>query len=223
MITIRWPICAQIPIHGPTTTKFDSIQSNPIQAVVRKTKITCKCHGVSGSCALVTCWQQLPNFRDIGDFLKERYDIATEVKFSRHEGKIQVRNKRQNEGQQRPTVDDLIYIEQSPDYCTKIDKFGWAGTAGRACNSSTTTTTTGPLAGPGATGHLVARRSLLPSSGLHLPSRSGNEYSCQKMCCSRGFKTVRVIKNYKCNCKYKYCCKMECQTCYTAHMQSVCN
>jgi wingless-type MMTV integration site family protein 5 len=36
------------------------------RAVLKKTKIACKCHGVSGSCALVTCWHQVPSFRDIG-------------------------------------------------------------------------------------------------------------------------------------------------------------
>ncbi len=36
------------------------------RAVLKKTKIACKCHGVSGSCALVTCWHQIPSFREIG-------------------------------------------------------------------------------------------------------------------------------------------------------------
>lgn len=36
------------------------------QAVIKKSKITCKCHGVSGSCSLITCWQQLTSMREIG-------------------------------------------------------------------------------------------------------------------------------------------------------------
>lgn len=36
------------------------------QAVIKSSKVTCKCHGVSGSCSLITCWQQLASFREIG-------------------------------------------------------------------------------------------------------------------------------------------------------------
>ncbi|XP_044571403.1 protein Wnt-5 isoform X2 [Drosophila ananassae] len=39
------------------------------RAVIKKTRITCKCHGVSGSCSLITCWQQLSSIREIAKFL----------------------------------------------------------------------------------------------------------------------------------------------------------
>jgi wingless-type MMTV integration site family protein 1 len=39
----------------------------------------CKCHGMSGSCTVKTCWMRLPNFRVVGDNLKERFDGASRV------------------------------------------------------------------------------------------------------------------------------------------------
>lgn len=42
-------------------------------------KTQCKCHGVSGSCELKTCWKAMPTFREIGLTLKEKFDGATEV------------------------------------------------------------------------------------------------------------------------------------------------
>ncbi|XP_026677924.1 protein Wnt-2-like [Diaphorina citri] len=33
----------------------------------------CKCHGVSGSCTMKTCWRTLPPFKVIGDALMKKY------------------------------------------------------------------------------------------------------------------------------------------------------
>lgn len=42
----------------------------------------CKCHGMSGSCTVKTCWMRLPLFRTVGDNLKDRFDGASRVMVS---------------------------------------------------------------------------------------------------------------------------------------------
>lgn len=42
-------------------------------------QINCKCHGVSGSCELKTCWRAIPAFKIVGQILKDKFDAATEV------------------------------------------------------------------------------------------------------------------------------------------------
>lgn len=42
----------------------------------------CKCHGMSGSCTIKTCWMRLPSFRTVGDNLKDRFDGASRVMVS---------------------------------------------------------------------------------------------------------------------------------------------
>ena len=55
----------------------------PWQAVYNNANVACKCHGVSGSCSLKTCWLQLADFRRIGEFLKEKYDSAAAMRVGR--------------------------------------------------------------------------------------------------------------------------------------------
>lgn len=49
------------------------------QAVKKMRKLECKCHGISGSCALRTCWRAMRDFRHVGTFLKKRYNGAVQV------------------------------------------------------------------------------------------------------------------------------------------------
>ena len=50
-----------------------------LQHVGLKKKQECKCHGMSGSCTLKTCWMRLPPFRTVGTALKDRFDGASKV------------------------------------------------------------------------------------------------------------------------------------------------
>ncbi|XP_052779255.1 protein Wnt-5a-like [Mya arenaria] len=100
------------------------------RAVYNYAKVACKCHGVSGSCSLKTCWQQLPTFREIGERLKERYDGAVEVKFNKRGTQLKRKHRKYN----KPTNEDLLYLEQSPDYCQANKETGSLGTSGRECN-----------------------------------------------------------------------------------------
>ncbi|XP_075217670.1 protein Wnt-5a-like isoform X2 [Lycorma delicatula] len=143
------------------------------RAVVRTARVTCKCHGVSGSCSLVTCWTQLPAFREIGDYLKDKYDGATEVRANRR-GKLQIRDPRFN----LPTPNDLVYIDESPNYCVRNLTLGSLGTQGRICNRT--------------------------SHGMD---------GCRLMCCGRGYNTQKVTIRERCECKFHWCCYVECKMC----------
>uniref|UniRef100_A0ACB8FMA3 Protein Wnt-5b n=1 Tax=Sphaerodactylus townsendi TaxID=933632 RepID=A0ACB8FMA3_9SAUR len=110
---------------GPT-----EVNSNE-QAVYKLADVACKCHGVSGSCSLKTCWLQLADFRKVGDLLKEKYDSAAAMRISR-KGKLELVNNRFNS----PTQEDLVYVDSSPDYCLRNETTGSLGTQSRLCNKT---------------------------------------------------------------------------------------
>lgn len=91
--------------------------------------IQCKCHGVSGSCNIKTCWRALPPIQDIGEHLQKMFLSAVEVTSKRAgSGKKLLPV---IPGRYPPTIDQLVYVTKSPDYCTRDFRLGSFGTTGR--------------------------------------------------------------------------------------------
>lgn len=100
-----------------------------VQVLREALVMKCKCHGVSGSCSIRTCWKGLQDLREIAIDLKTKYLSATKV-VHRPMGTrkqlvpkdIDIRPVRENE---------LVYLQSSPDFCTKNEKQGSVGTQDR--------------------------------------------------------------------------------------------
>lgn len=92
----------------------------------------CKCHGLSGSCALKTCWRNMPPFTFVGEQLKDKYDGAPKVTGD-NDGKTLIP---EGDTIKPPSTQDLVYTEESPDFCVPNKKFGTNGTVGRLCNAT---------------------------------------------------------------------------------------
>lgn len=45
---------------------------------------------------------------------------------------------------------------------------------------------------------------------------------CSVLCCGRGFNTFQVEEEYKCHCKFHWCCHVQCQTCRRTVDRHVC-
>ena len=103
-----------------------------LQAIETNMRIECKCHGVSGSCEMKTCWKAMPNFQNVGMMLKEKFDGATEVQQRRIGGRRRLVPI--NPSFKPHTVNDLVYLTPSPDFCEYDMGVGSMGTHGRECN-----------------------------------------------------------------------------------------
>ncbi|KAK3599590.1 hypothetical protein CHS0354_035831 [Potamilus streckersoni] len=104
------------------------------RALEDNVQVVCKCHGVSGSCELKTCWRSMTTFREVGNILKEKFDGATEVRLLKKKSSqalVPV-----NPQFKHHTDSDLVYLVASPDFCEPDSKTGSLGTAGRVCNKT---------------------------------------------------------------------------------------
>lgn len=160
-----------------------------LQHVAAEMRQECKCHGMSGSCTVKTCWMRLPNFRVVGDNLKDRFDGASRVMVSNEgslrgargrRGKYNFQLKPYNPEHKPPGVKDLVYLEPSPMFCERNPKLGIQGTHGRQCNDT--------------------------SIGVD---------GCDLMCCGRGYRTQEIVVVERCSCTFHWCCEVKCKLCRT--------
>lgn len=172
-------------------------------------QIRCKCHGMSGSCQLKTCWQSAPEFRIVGKVLKHLFrnailvnqsnmgngdPVITRLTKSRNRNNLRsprkIYNKKKNNLQlydQKSYENSLFYYQRSPTFCERDTLADIHGTVGRKCN------------------------------------RTGNgSGSCSSMCCGRGFNLIKEHRIEKCFCKFHWCCQVECKECHAEDWISIC-
>ncbi|MBZ3877007.1 Protein Wnt-9a [Sciurus carolinensis] len=101
---------------------------------------TCKCHGVSGSCTVRTCWRQLAPFHEVGKHLKHKYETALKVGSTTNEATGEAgaiapprgRASGAGSGDPLPRTPELVHLDDSPSFCL-AGRFS-PGTAGRRCH-----------------------------------------------------------------------------------------
>ncbi|KAG8137232.1 hypothetical protein E2320_005746 [Naja naja] len=145
----RWGGCADNLNYGlvmgskfsdaPMKMKKSGSQANKLmhlhnsevgrQSLKASLEMKCKCHGVSGSCSIKTCWKGLQDLKDIALDLKNRYLSATKVV---HRPMGTRKHLVPKELDIRPVKEsELVYLQSSPDFCMKNEKVGSYGTQDR--------------------------------------------------------------------------------------------
>uniref|UniRef100_UPI00398EA6D2 protein Wnt-6-like n=1 Tax=Pristiophorus japonicus TaxID=55135 RepID=UPI00398EA6D2 len=143
----------------------------------------CKCHGLSGSCAVKTCWKKMPHFREVGDRLLDRFNGAFKV-MGGNDGKTLIPV---GHNIKQPDKQDLIYSAESPDFCLPNRRTGSPGTRGRVCNGTA-----------------------MDVSG------------CDLLCCGRGHRDQTVSFQENCQCRFHWCCVVQCNQCTVRKELSIC-
>ncbi|KAK6642329.1 hypothetical protein RUM43_003830 [Polyplax serrata] len=104
------------------------------RAIRSRMQKVCKCHGMSGSCSVRVCWRKLPVFRVVGDALLARFEGASHVKLVEKKRKKIKKLRAVSKDLKPPNKTDLVYLQESPDYCEVNETLGVLGTKGRLCN-----------------------------------------------------------------------------------------
>ncbi|XP_077453192.1 protein Wnt-2 isoform X2 [Stigmatopora argus] len=114
----------------PDARSLINLHNNKVgrEVVQRLLSLQCKCHGVSGSCSVRTCWLAMADFRRTGDRLRRKYERAVHVAVNQYGAALST------VGHAAPRDNQLVYSDRSPDFCVRDHDTGSAGTAGRRCD-----------------------------------------------------------------------------------------
>ncbi|XP_059172545.1 protein Wnt-16-like isoform X2 [Physella acuta] len=119
--------------NGKNVRNLMNLHNNEVgrKVVEKLMSKKCRCHGVSGSCAVKTCWRGLPAFKDIGQSLKSFYETSVRLA---GRSKQKLRRKEKSKRRVPISTEELVYLSKSPNYCKHNPTRGILGTTGRVCN-----------------------------------------------------------------------------------------
>lgn len=114
--------------NSPKFVTFISL-CDGVQVLKDALVLKCKCHGVSGSCSVRTCWRGLRDLREIAVDLKNMYLSATKVVHRPMGTRKQLVPK---DIDIRPVREkELVYLQNSSNFCSVNEKLGSVGTRDR--------------------------------------------------------------------------------------------
>ncbi|XP_022914266.2 protein Wnt-1 [Onthophagus taurus] len=182
----------------------------------------CKCHGMSGSCTVKTCWMRLPPFRAIGDQLKDRFDGASRVMAS-NSAITRTGNEARSKRPKKESPNALQNSIHSPrmNHAKKF-KYGFQF---KPFNSEHKPPGSEDLVYLETSPGFCEKNPKLGILGTH--GRQCNDTSlgvdgCDLMCCGRGYRTQEVPVAERCNCTFKWCCEVKCDVCRSTKIVHTC-
>ena len=213
------------PEHGSDSTSMANLHNNEAGrvAVKRNMRELCKCHGVSGSCTTKTCWRQVSTFRIVGDYLKKMYKQALRIDLSKTidrednllSNRLDIRRRlrrtspRKSKSMKQENLKKklkkrrLVFLDESPDYCHQNATAGYPGILGRKVSSDPRS-----------------------SGSSDITDKTREEFRNFKKICKAtcGFRIKRreIDVLTSCQCKFHWCCKVECETCTMKSIELTC-
>lgn len=169
---------------------------------------TCKCHGVSGSCSIKTCWHKLAAFTETAVHLKNKYDNAVQVGVEIRENSSHLRIVPVSTASSANLASNRI-VPQAPNRAKKATEQLAKGTAHASVYDGERYDKNELIYQQRSPDFCVAN----PLSPGTRDRRCLKGENCDVLCCGRGYNVHRLNVTTPCQCKLILCCKVECQTC----------
>lgn len=188
-----------------------------MKVVEQLVKRTCKCHGVSGSCSVKTCWNQLAVFSETAAVIKNKYDNAVQVNVEIRENASHLRTVSSTSSKNQES--NRILPQSRAKKAT--DQLDDATVAALARNTGSNSGGSPVMNG----GDRIDRKELIyqqksPDFCVANPLGPGTTdrqclrgENCDILCCGRGYNVHRLTVSTPCKCKLILCCQVECQNC----------
>ncbi|GAB1610753.1 protein Wnt-10b-like [Argonauta hians] len=225
-------IQAQINLHNHRAGRL---------AVINNVGKTCKCHGMSGSCEMKTCWKSAADFRQVGSVLKKKFKAARKVLLHNTVANSLITRDRRH---RRPRRHRKKAVSTTTAMSKKLG--GAVDTPLKSHAAKTKRNKNGRrvkkrrkkrkryrVRYPRETDLVYYEKSpsfcepdpeidSVGTTGRFCNRTGSGVENCDTLCCGRGYNTLRVRRTERCNCKFYWCCYVLCDQCVFDEWVTVC-
>lgn len=189
----------------------------------------CKCHGLSASCELKTCWPKMPTFRQTGDVLLHKFKAAKPVTpdnsavgsflwLEERTVGVQKRRKTSNYKRNGLSSDPNNRNEENNFDPSYSDDDGGDTTASNLHRRAATAAQEEVLVYTDSSPNLCKtnrKMGILGTRGRLCNGTTSSESSgsCDYLCCGRGYAQEVASVESNCRCRFQWCCEVICERC----------
>lgn len=198
-------------------------------------QVKCKCLGVSGSCAVKTCWRQMTTFQQSGTRLKKKYNRAKMVDLSAnqvtresHLVVVRPRDHIEEDSNSNSRAVRKSQLTNSLSHVLGSSNSRHSTSASHTGRNSKNRQEVGRKIGKRTLAYLEKSPNFCESNKFSA-GMSGrtcrNKQSCDDFCCGLGYNVKWYMKKGPCNCRMlgeDGCCEVKCDTCFTKLEALVC-